>query len=72
MGDIRVLTDLQEIKAEAVSHFDSFLNGQPKNFEGASMEYLQEAVDYRCSTEVAADLVRPVQGDEIKRHCFLW
>lgn len=69
-ADGRVLTDLQEIKGEAALHFETFLNSQPINFDGASMEYMQEVVEYRCPTAMAAELVRHVQSEEIKQVLF--
>ena len=69
-GDGRVLIDPKEIKAEAVLHFDTFLNGQSINYKDASMEYLHEVVDYRCPAAADGDLVRPVQGEEIKKILF--
>lgn len=69
-ADGRFLRDLQEIKGEAALHFETFLNSLPINFDGASMEYMQEVVDYRCPTAMAAELVRPVQGEEIKQVLF--
>lgn len=38
--------------------------------EDVSVEYLQEVIEYRCPNEMAADLVRPVQGEEIKKIIF--
>lgn len=61
---------MKEIKTEAVLHFDNFLNSQPSNLEEASVEHLQEVIDYRCPREIAVGLVSPVQGEEIKRTLF--
>lgn len=68
--DGRVLTDLNEIKAEAALHFDNFLNYHSRYVDEALAEYLQEAIDYMCPTEMAAELARPVQGEEIKKTIF--
>lgn len=68
--DRRILTDLQEIKVDAAQHFDTFLNGQSSTYEGTSREYLQEVIEYGFPATAAADLVKPVQGDEIKKILF--
>lgn len=68
--DGRVLTDLNEIKAEAALHFDNFLNYHSRYVDEALAEYLQEAIDYMCPTEMAAELARSVQGEEIKKTIF--
>ncbi|KAJ4889497.1 Endonuclease/exonuclease/phosphatase protein [Raphanus sativus] len=58
-SDGRILTDLNEIKAEAVKHFDTFLNEQPNNLVEVSQEYLQDVIDYRYPQEAAMELVSP-------------
>ncbi|XP_009119170.2 uncharacterized protein LOC103844146 [Brassica rapa] len=68
--DGRILTDLNDIKAEAVSHFDTFMNDQPSNLVDVTSEYLEGLIDYRCPQGVAAELIRPVQGEEIKKILF--
>lgn len=69
-ADGSILTDLQDIKKEASSHFENFLQGVPADFEAMSHEQLQELIDYRCPTLEGATLVAPVQADKIKEALF--
>lgn len=68
--DGRVLTYVTEIKTEASLHFETFLNGQPTNLEEITVEQLRDVVDYRYSTFDAAELVRLIQGEKIKKTLF--
>ena len=69
-ADGSILTDLQEIKKEASSHFENFLQGTPAELEVMSHEKLQELIDYRCPDGEATSLVAPVQAAEIKDALF--
>ena len=69
-ADGRILTSLPDIKSEAVSHFATFLNGSNSDLQGTSQEELRELLDYKCSFDDAALLMRPVSANEIKDTLF--
>ena len=62
-----VLTTLSDIKKEAVSHFQSFLQGQDPTTEDITVDALQDLLTYRCSQDDSACLVRPVTAAEIQQ-----
>ena len=62
-----VLTTLSDIKKEAVSHFQSFLQGQDPTTEDITVDALQDLLTYRCSRDDSACLVRPVTAAEIQQ-----
>ena len=62
-----VLTALPDIKKEAVSYFQSFLQGQDPNGEVISVTALQDLLTYRCPSDHSAALVRPITPMEIKQ-----
>ena len=64
-GQGEVLTSDQDIKKEAVSHFQTFLQSQDATLEETSVASLQELLTYRCSNETAAALACPVTAKEI-------
>ena len=59
------LTNLPDIKKEAVMHFHKFLQVQDMDSEGDSLPLLQELLSYRCSAGSVASLVAPVSAEEI-------
>lgn len=56
----------QDIKKEAVSYFQKFLQSQDSTTEDVSLEQLQDLLTYRCSNAEAAVLVGPVTAKEIQ------
>lgn len=62
-----VLTSLPDIKKEAVSHFQTFLQSQDTATEAVSVASLQDLLTYRCTSEAASVLVGPVTATEIKQ-----
>lgn len=64
-ADGRILTSPMDIKTEAASHFDNFLNGSPQDFVDIEQEDLADLVDFRCSSEAKALLMKPVEPSEI-------
>lgn len=60
------LTDLSDIKKEAVQHFQKFLQSQDPNPEVDSDAMLQELITYHCPPGSAAMLISPVTPEEIQ------
>ena len=60
-----VLTSTVDIKKEAVSHFQRFLQSQDASGEDVSVDDLRNLLTYRCPAEACASLVAPVTGLEI-------
>ena len=69
-ADGRILTSPGDIKMEAASHFESFLNSTHQVLPQAQLEELTELLDYRCSTEAKALLLKPVEEAEISDTLF--
>lgn len=69
-ADGRILTSLPDIKSEAVTHFETFLNGTQETDMAASQDILRDLITYRCSSEDAATLMKPVLAAEIKETIF--
>lgn len=65
-----VLTDLNDIKAEAVSYYKSFLQDEPNNIEIPAVNSLSQLVSYRCSGDDGALLIQPITAEEIKKTVF--
>ncbi|CAL9217216.1 unnamed protein product [Arabidopsis halleri] len=65
-----VLTDLNEIKAEAARHFREFLQAEVDDFEGVYQEYLSDLLTYRCSSTQCSKLVLPVSSEEVQKALF--
>ena len=65
------LTNLPDIKKEAVMHFQKFLQVQDMDSEGDSLPLLQELLSYRCSAGSVASLVAPVSAEKIVLPCML-
>lgn len=66
-----VLTNLVDIKAEAVQFFEEFLTQQPEDLEVLSVDRLQDILSFRCSDYDREKLVREVTDEEIKNFYFL-
>lgn len=61
-----VLTSTVDIKKEAVSYFQRFLQSQDASGEEVSVNDLRNLLIYRCPAEACATLVAPVIGLEIQ------
>ena len=69
-NDGRVVKDEEEKKAEAERYFRDFLQLVPSDFEGSSVENLQDLLQFRCSERDGRMLTREVTGEEIKKVLF--
>ena len=70
-SDGRVLTELADIKKEAVDYYEGFLQ-EPGHLslEDITEDRLSDLLDYHCSDTEAASLVGPVQAEEVKEALF--
>lgn len=59
-----------EIKAEAEDCFREFLQHQPEDFTGMTVECLQELLPFRCSNSDTQALLSPVTTEEIRDVLF--
>lgn len=59
-----------EIKAEATGFFQEFLQHQPEDFEGMTVDSLQELLPFRCSVSDSLVLLQTVTKDEVKDVLF--
>ncbi|KAG7585320.1 Reverse transcriptase domain [Arabidopsis thaliana x Arabidopsis arenosa] len=64
------ITEISDIKSEAVSHFQQFLQARPANIEEVHDDYLADLLSFRCSATTAASLVREINAEEIKSVLF--
>ena len=69
-SDGRVLSTDTEIKEEAVRHFQDFLQHIPNDFEGVTVEGLQNLLSFRCTDLDHQKLTRVISGEEIRRVLF--
>ena len=69
-ADGRILTSPMDIKAEAASHFESFLNGSQQGGSELAQEEIADLVDFRCSNEAKTMLMQPVEVSEITETLF--
>lgn len=60
-----VLTASDDIRREAVTHFQRFLQTH-QDGEDIAVDALERLLTYRCPSSMAAGLVAPVGGEEIK------
>lgn len=60
----------EEIKAEAENFFSQFMTAVPEDFEGVTVERLQELSGFQCSEIDCEKLVKEVTKDEIKAILF--
>lgn len=65
-----VVTEPDLIKIEAACHFQSFLQTVPEGIEGVDMGVLSALIEFRCSREDAALLIKPIQAAEIRDVLF--
>lgn len=68
--DGELLTDGDDIKAEAARFFNDLLSRQPSDFEGMTVEQIQELIDFRCSVADNDILEKAVTKEEIKKVLF--
>lgn len=61
------MTNIDDIKAEAVRFFETFLTHEPDDIEILSVENLQNIVSFRCSSQDKEQLLKEVTPDEIKK-----
>ena len=70
-SDGRVLTELADIKKEAVDYYEGFLKEQGHSgLEDITEDMLSNLLDYRSNEADAASLVGPVQAEEVKEALF--
>lgn len=60
-----VLTEPEEIKAEAAGHFPDFLQQEAHDFNEVPQNYLSNMLSYRCTQEQREKLVTNFTGAEI-------
>lgn len=63
-------TSQEEIKMEAVDHFNKFLNLRPEGFTGIEEEELHALLEFECEEGDKHDLTRSVSEEEIKQVLF--
>ena len=68
--DGSVTTQVEEIKVEAERFFREFLQLIPNDFEGCTVNVLQELLPYRCTEEDKVMLISQVSAEEIKKVLF--
>lgn len=69
-ADGRIITELGDIKAEVVSYYEEFLQGQFFTAGEVTQDDLEDILDFRCSSEDAAMLTAPVSAEEVKGALF--
>lgn len=65
-----VLTNAEDIKAEAARHFRDFLQHESTDYVEAPPDYLSDLLDYRLPSEQSASLISPVSCAEIRTALF--
>lgn len=65
-ADGRILTSLPDIRQEAATHFETFLNGSQQNHARLPQEELSALIGHQCSTEEASRIMKPLLAAEIK------
>lgn len=60
----------EDVKEEAGNFFKGFMEFQPQDYEGATVERLRELLGFQCSQIDCAKLEREVTGEEIKDVLF--
>lgn len=65
-----ILKEQSDIKMEAERHFKEFLTHQPEDFQGMSVEELQDTLEFRCSDTENTHLTREVTEEEIQKTLF--
>ena len=69
-ADGSITVQEEEIKDEAERFFREFLQLIPNDYEGTTVEELQNLLPFRCSTEEKERLIKPVLAEEIKKILF--
>ncbi|XP_024011406.1 uncharacterized protein LOC112086667 [Eutrema salsugineum] len=65
-----VIKDANAIKAEAVRHFDSFMNHRPDDLRQTTIAEMRGLLKFRCCQSDQRKLVAEVTAEEIKRVLF--
>ena len=65
-----IVSTHDEVKKEAESFFKEFLNRCPANYQGTSVEELQELIAFRCSPDDCLLLEADVSEEEIRKILF--
>ena len=65
-----MLQSSEEIKGEAERFFSEFLNRQPQNFQGMSVDDLRNLMSFRCSENEQHMLTKEVTQEEIHKVLF--
>lgn len=60
----------EDIKKEAERYFTDFLSHIPQEFEGITVEELQELLKFRCSDMEKIQLQREVTEEEVRKVIF--
>lgn len=69
-ADGRIITELEDIKAEAVAYYEEILQGQSVAVGEVTQDDLEDILDYRCTSEDAARLTTPVSAEEVRDALF--
>lgn len=65
-----MLKSQEEIKREDERFFKLFLSHKPTDYQGLSVEQLQNLMGFQCSEEEKVQLIQKVTGEEIKKTLF--
>lgn len=68
--DGTVFSEQEDIKREAVIFFEDFLTEEPADYEGMSVEQLQDLMGFRCTTSDTTQLLAVVTEAEVKNVLF--
>ncbi|CAN7118348.1 unnamed protein product [Brassica rapa subsp. narinosa] len=69
-GDGSIADTQEDIKAEAVDYFHSFLTHIPEDYCGVSSEILKDLLKFECSAQDAAMLISEVSAEMIQKVLF--
>lgn len=69
-SDGSIATKQEDIKTEAVRFFEDFLTYKPVDYEGVSVEHLQQLLEFRCSESDRNGLTQAVTENEIREVLF--
>lgn len=61
--DGRILTSPSDIKREAATHFEKFLNGTQASHIRLPQEELSDLIDHHCSSDQATKLMEPILAE---------
>lgn len=68
--DGSVSENVEAVKVEAGRFFREFLQHEPKDFEGITVDELEGILPYRCSEDCCSQLIKEVTSEEIKKVLF--